>query len=72
MLHTTVLRTASYPAKLPGPIAVRSTPASLAGESPAHLQRSMYGVWYLLHFPSLKIHIDWQAVEQASIRIEAS
>src|SRR5437016_11711223 len=26
-----VLRTASYPAKLAGPIAVRSTPASLAG-----------------------------------------
>ena len=44
----------------------------LAGELPAHLQRSMYDVWYLLHFPSLKIHIDWQAVEQVGIRIEAS
>ena len=59
MLHTTVLRTSSYPATLAGPITVRSTPASVAGEVPAHLQRSMYSVWYLLHFPSLKIHIDW-------------
>src|SRR5438094_96968 len=46
-------------------------PASLAGELSAHLQRSMYGVWYLLHFPSLKIHIDRQAVGQVSICIEA-
>ena len=66
-----MLRTAIYPASLAGLIVVRSTPASLAGELSAHLQRSMYGVWYLLHFPSLKIHIDRQAVKQVSICIEA-
>ena len=67
-----MLRPARYPTKLAGPMAVRSTPTKLAGELPAHRQRSIYGVWYLLHFPSLKIHIDWQAVEQVRIRIEAS
>ena len=46
-------------------------PHQYGGVLPSHLQQSMYGVWYLLHFPSLKIHIDWQAMEQVSIRIEA-
>jgi hypothetical protein len=47
-----------------------SCPASLAGELPSHLQRSMYDIWYLLHLTSLYIHVDWQAVEQVSIRVE--
>jgi hypothetical protein len=47
-------------------------PACGAGNLPSHLPQSMYGVWALLHFPSLQIHVDWQTVEQVSIRIEAS
>jgi hypothetical protein len=50
----------------------RNSPTSLAKELPSYLQRSMYGVRYLLQLTSLKIHIDWQAVEQVRIRIETS
>ena len=56
----------------PGYCVGLNTPASVAGRGLRTLQRRMYGVWYLLHFPSLKIHIDWQAVEQVSICSEAS
>src|SRR5215475_12079350 len=42
----------------PGYCVGLTTPAKLAGVLPTHPQRSTYGVWSLLHFSSLKIHID--------------